>query len=141
MLKVKKLFLIKFLIISFTVMPSISFAKALSDAHICVAAMATVMNQEAETIKIDRQQKQITHISFLDIKDNIKWEFKCLMEGNRVQWATKMGNWRNTRLDSVIEFEIQDEILMIQESHKNGSVFKKQFNIKELASKHDIDSK
>ena len=138
--KGKKLCL-KFFIVAFTFMPSISFAKEISDAHICVAAMATVMNQEAKTIKIDRQQKQITHISFFDIKDNIKWEFKCLMEGNRVQWATKMGNWRNTRLDSVIEFEIRDEILMIQESHTNGSVFKKQFNIKELSSSHDIDSK
>ncbi len=112
-----------------------SYASDLTDAQLCRAGISTIWNQELTDVVIDRTQLNIAHISFPQKVRGASSAFKCVVNGDKIVWGTTFGNWRDTDLDSVIEFTIKDGILFVNEKHNNGSVFTKEFAVTDLVEK------
>lgn len=133
--------LLKFLIVGIFIFPNVSFAQELSEAQICRAAIGTIMNRDADDVRIDKDKKQLKHLSFINFEDKVKWQFKCYIEKGQVFWATEMGSWRNTLLDPVVDYDVENKVLSVNVRHTDGSVFTKEFDIEKLMQKNDINRK
>ncbi len=108
---------------------------SLTDDQICRAAIATIFNKKVETVSIGRHQKNIFYISFAPEEGDKTTRFKCYLNGKEIVWATETGSYRNTDIDSVIDYETKDNVLTVRETHKNGSVYRQAFDIKKLIAK------
>jgi hypothetical protein len=106
--------------------------KELTDNHICRAAISTIFDQTVEEVEIFRVQGEVNYIKFPKDEDNKVTRFKCIVRGSDIIWATEMGAYRNTGIDSKITYERKKNVLTVKEEHKNGSVFRKAFDVKKL---------
>jgi len=113
-------------------LPAFAKSKELTDDHICRAAISTIFDQTVEEVEIFRSQREVIYIKFPKDEDNNVTRFKCIARDGEIIWATETGAYRNTGIDSKILYETKDNVLLVKEEHKNGSVFKKAFDIKKL---------
>lgn len=108
----------------------------LGDDQICRAAIATIFNKKVETVTIERLQRfsgqNIAYISFEPEEGDKTTRFKCYVGGKQIIWATETGAYRNTDIDSVIDYEVKGNVLTVRETHKNGSIYRQAFDIKKL---------
>lgn len=133
----------KYVLIIFviTAMSSSAWAqkKQLGDDQICRATIAAIFNKKVETVSIERLQRfsgqHIAYISFEPEDGDRTTRFKCYVDGKKIAWATETGAYRNTDIDSVIDYEVKGNVLTVRESHKNGSVYRQAFDIKKLIAK------
>jgi len=126
-----KFFFIIFLATIFS-LPAFAKSKELTDDHICRAAISTIFDQTVEEVEIFRTQMNVTYIKFPKSENNNVTRFKCIVQGTDIIWATETGAYRNTGIDSKVSYETKNNVLLLKEEHKNGSVFKKAFDIKKL---------
>lgn len=116
--------------------PAFAQKKGLSNSHICRAAISTIFDKKPEIVNIKREQRfsgqDIVYISFEPEEGDKTTQFKCYINGKNIIWATETGAYRNTEIDSQIDYEVKNNVLTVRESHKNGSVFRKAFDIKKL---------
>ena len=124
-----------FCALGFILFPSASYAQNIDDAQICRAGIATIMNRDLADVVFYREVKQVKYISYKREEDGVVWKFKCRIEDSRILWATEMGRWRNRVLDSIVEYKIKDDFLIIREKYNSGSIFNKRFNLQDLISK------
>lgn len=113
-------------------MPSFAKSKDLKSDHICRAAISTIFDETVEDVEVFRSQLNVTYLKFPKSDENRITRFKCIVQGTDIIWATETGAYRNTGIDSKISYETKENILTVKEDHKNGSVFKKTFDIKKL---------
>ena len=112
-----------------------SYADDLTDTQICRAGISTIWNQKLEDVTVDRTQLNIVYVSFPPNSSGTSSAFKCVVNGDKIVWGTTFGNWRDTDLDSVIEFNTKGGVLFVRERHNNGSIFLKKFNLNDLGEK------
>ncbi len=109
-------------------------AQKLSDAQICRAAMSTIMDQKLEDVEFKREVKQVKYINIPPSKDNSTFKFKCTVTGNKIQWASEFGTWRDTDLDSKVSYDIKEGFLFVREKYNSGYTFNKRFNLNDFDS-------
>lgn len=106
--------------------------KELGLDQICRAAISTIFDEKPEDIELFRQQLNVNYLRFPKNDKNQVNRFKCIVQGDEIIWATEMGAYRNTPIDSKITFEAKDNVLVVKEIHKNGSIFRKAFDVEKL---------
>lgn len=128
-----KFFFILF-VMTVSSLPAFAKSQELTDDHICRAAISTIFDQTVEEVEIFRSQREVIYIKFPKDENNNVTRFKCIARDGEIIWATETGAYRNTGIDSKITYGTKGNILTVEEEHKNGSVFKKEFDIKKLIS-------
>lgn len=124
-----------FLIFSVSLPVNAQKKRDLTDDQICRAAIATIFNKKVSTVSIGRIQKNIIYVSFAGEEGDKTTRFKCYLDSKEIVWATETGSYRNTDIDSVIDYETKNNILTVRETHKNGSAYRQTFDIKKLIAK------
>jgi len=96
---------------------------------ICRALVATTMGRPIDIIKIDKNDGNITYVSYLRPSDGKEWKLRCKVLGSRVIWSTVdidgpntgFGRWRNHPADSVITYSLTPDSVTINEKYSDGS--------------------
>lgn len=124
----------KFILLTILFLSPSAFAKSkeLTNDHICRATISTIFDQKPEEVTVFRTQSNVIYLKFPQGEKNKVTRFKCIVQGEEIIWATEMGSYRNTGIDSNISFKEKDNVLTVKEAHKNGSVFTKTFDIQKL---------
>jgi hypothetical protein len=128
------------IVLGFILLPSASQAKRktieINDAQICRAGIGTIMNRPLNIVEFYKEVKQIKYISYKREEDGATWKFKCHVKDKRIFWASDTGYWRDSGLDSIVEFEILNDFLIIHEKHNSGYTFHKRFKVEDLIGKN-----
>lgn len=109
-----------------------AYAQVLPESQICRAVFSTIMNEKLEDVEFTRDVKQVKYIKIPPSKDNSTFKFKCTVTGNKIAWASELGSWRNSDLDSSIVYAIKEDVLTIAETYNSGYTFRKRFNLNEF---------
>ena len=120
--------------ISLSITPTYIIAEEIkfSKAQICKACIATVMEKDPRTIKIEKAKDQIIYLSYIRPSDKKKWSYRCKLSGNRAIWASDTGRWRDSKYDSKIIYKIKGETLQLEDRFSDGSGNKKSFSFEQL---------
>lgn len=104
-------------------------AQQLHDKDICRAAISTVFNEELKDVE---QTKNVLNVQYIEIpprKDDKTFKFKCTAVKGVIDWASELGAWQNTDLDSEVTYEIKDGFLIVTELYNSGYRFNKKFKL------------
>lgn len=96
-----------------------------SKADLCKAAIASEMGQPIKTMKILQASSDQPEISYTRKEDGEKFRYGCKIEGSRIIWRAYFNNpvqvgwgrWRNEQFDSLIEYKLSGESIIITNSN------------------------
>lgn len=108
--------------------------------QLCRATISMLMGRDVKTIGVDRYsgspKNRVVHVSYVRESDNKQWFQKCMLEDNRVIWASDMPNeghhrWRNHPADEIFEFTRIDEgHFILKMNNPDGSGDSKEFTFR-----------
>jgi hypothetical protein len=94
---------------------------------ICTAAIATIMSQSPSIIRAEKFSEKVTSLSYVRPADGSHWNYRCMLEGDRIVWASGNGRWRNSGSDEVVSFLVKGKTLSISQRFSDNSSDTKAF--------------
>ena len=91
-----------------------------SDEDICKSAVGAMFNKEPSIIK-SKKEEGLYKISYVRSSDNTSWDYKCKIGNGKVEWGSYDGRWRNHKLDSIVKYSVNGDILTIKDQYNDGS--------------------
>lgn len=99
---------------------------------VCTAAIASIMGQHPSIIRAEKFSEKVTSLSYVRPADGTQWNYRCMLEGDRVVWASGNGRWRNSGSDEVVSFLVKGRSLTISQRFSDNSSDSKTFTAKDL---------
>jgi hypothetical protein len=99
---------------------------------ICTAAIATIMSQSPSIIRAEKFSEKVTSLSYIRPADGSHWNYRCMLEGDRIVWASGNGRWRNSGSDEVVSFLVKGKTLSISQRFSDNSSDTKAFTSESL---------
>lgn len=80
------------------------------------------MGRDPKIMRVTRIDGDTLFLSYGRPIDNLIWDYRCKIEGNRVIWASEPGRWREAPKDDKVFFEVvgDGKQLRIMEDHADG---------------------
>lgn len=103
-----------------------------NQAAVCTAAIASIMSQPPSIIRAERFSEKVTSLSYVRPADSTRWNYRCMLEGDRVVWASGNGRWRNSGSDEVVSFLVKGRSLTITQRFSDNSSDSKAFTAEDL---------
>ncbi|MFA0260967.1 hypothetical protein AB4497_00665 [Vibrio cyclitrophicus] len=103
-----------------------------TNQQICVATIASIMNQDPSIIDVNSFKGEITSLSYIRPDDGKNWAYKCKLDGQNVIWGANDGRWRDGKHDSIVTFSVEGEKINISEKFSDGSGDSDWFNADQL---------
>jgi hypothetical protein len=108
--------------------PTAPEAKGVTHHQICRAAVAALMGRDPSIVQITREQDGIIYLAYTRPTDGTRWENRCRIVGNRVNWATLTGRWRDDHRDERVTYEVKPAGgVVIRQTFTDGSISEKSF--------------
>jgi hypothetical protein len=71
------------------------------------------MSQDPSIIRAEKFSEKVTSLSYQKPVDGSHWTYRCMLEDDRIVWASGNGRWRNGGWDEVVSFLAKDQLLTI----------------------------
>lgn len=105
---------------------------------ICTAAIATIMSQSPSIIRAEKFSEKVTSLSYVRPADGSHWDYRCMLEGDRIVWASGNGRWRNSGSDEVVSFLVKGKTLSISQRFSDNSSDTKAFTSESLGASKPV---
>lgn len=103
----------------------------LSDEAICKGAIAAIsgLPYQSNVNTIETSIFGVVELYYIRKFDGTRWDFRCRVSGDSVEWATKDGRWRTQAEDAVVKWKYnpKNKVLVINQSFPDGSESSKKF--------------
>jgi len=105
---------------------------AFTQEQIARAAIATVMDQDPTVIEVVRMENGVIYTTYTREYFKTTWANRCKLEGDQVVVASATGRWRTDEHNDQLTFAATDNDLVITRRSPDGTLKKRDFNLREL---------
>lgn len=102
-------------------------------SFVCRAAIAELMGRPIDIISAAEHEVGTIRTSYVRPSDGTNWSFSCVLEGNRVIWASvengarARGRWRTDEADEIVTFLLDSDRVTITQLFSDGSLISENY--------------
>lgn len=100
-------------------------------SFVCRAAIAELMGRPIDIISAAEHEVGTIRTSYVRPSDGTNWSFACVLEGNRVIWASvengARGRWRTDEADEIVTFLLDSDRVTITQLFSDGGLISESY--------------